>query len=278
MTKNNIQTSCFLCGKQDFTLLQPVEKKPESETDYGISPDLYYREICQCNNCMVFFNRRADLLPDDFYAGQYNAAIQAGSIARRFDKITKLPFPNSDNKNRVLRIVNYLYRNDRAPGQMKILDVGSGTCVFLYEMKKFGFTTHCVDPDPLAVRHARDKAGVDSAFATPFDQFTTDKLYDLISFNKVLEHVAQPVAALEKAKTLLKQDGLIYLELPDGEPTKKGEEMINRSEFFIDHHTIFNRHSFLFLAQSAGFTVDGLTQLTDPSGKHTICGFLMKDH
>lgn len=274
MTQEAITTSCFLCGKSDYRLIQQVEQKPVGETDYGISPHRYYREICQCNHCGVYFNRRADLFAADFYQGQYNDAIQSGSLERRFSKITKLPFSNSDNKNRVLRIVNYLYSNDYVPAQMKVLDVGSGTCVFLFEMNKFGFDTYCIDPDPVAIKHALDRAGVAGAEAGAFETYETEQKFDLITFNKVLEHVETPVVSLLKAKTMLASNGLVYVELPDGEPTPEGPAMIDRSEFYIDHHTTFNSRSFQFLASSAGLTVHDLSQITDPSGKHTIYGFL----
>lgn len=269
-----ITTACFLCGGTQYDILQEVDTKPIGETDYGISPDKYYRQICQCNHCRVYFNRREDLLPDDFYAGQYNAAIQAGSIAKRFARIIQFPFAKSDNKHRVLRIVNFLYRNDHAPLEMDVLDVGSGTSVFLYEMKKFGFTTHCIDPDPVAVQHAREAAGVYDGHSASFDQFQTEDRYDLITFNKVLEHVEQPAAALRRAAELLKPNGWIYLELPDGERVPPGTAMIDRSEFYIDHHTIFNRESFVFLVASADLQVHEIQQITDPSGKYTIFGFL----
>lgn len=253
-----------------------MKQKPDGETDYGIFSSLYYREICQCENCGVFFNRRADLFPEGFYEGKYNAAIEVGSIERRFQKIIHFPFSNSDNKNRVLRVVKYLYRNDYAPREMKVLDIGSGTCVFLYEMKKFGFTTHCIDPDPAAIANAKERAGVDKAIAALFDEYSSNDRYDLITFNKVLEHVENPVDTLKRANTFLKSNGLIYVELPDGERTTPGLEMIDRSEFFIDHHTIFNRQSFVYLAECSGFSVDNLSQIVDPSGKHTIYGFLRK--
>lgn len=273
--EKKINTSCFLCGADDFEVIQVVDKKPEGETDYGISLEDYYREICQCRQCRVFFNRRvADLLPTDFYEGQYNTAISSGSIQRRFQKIIQLPFSNSDNKNRVLRIVNYLYSNDLLSKGMKVLDVGSGTSVFQHEMKKFGFETYCVDPDPAAVDHAKEIVQVNDAFASSFDQFFPEQQFDLITFNKVLEHVEHPQEALKKARTMLGESALIYVELPDGERTTKGSEMINRSEFYIDHHTTFTRDAFIFLAESAGFRTDGLAQIVDPSGKNTIFGFL----
>jgi 2-polyprenyl-3-methyl-5-hydroxy-6-metoxy-1,4-benzoquinol methylase len=277
MSKLNINISCHLCHSEDHSFLVSLDTKPNGEVDYTIPTDKYYREIHQCNNCGVFFNaREEDLIPNDFYEGQYNenAAITIGNLATRFNKIINLPFSNSDNKNRVLRIVNYLYQKDFKIKGMNVLDVGAGTCVFLHEMKKFGFNTNSLDPDPSSAKHSEETVKVDHAYCGTLDSVSFKQKFDLITFNKVLEHVKDPIRILKQAKELLSAEGLIYVELPDGTQIAKEQNYINRAEFFIDHHTIFNEESYTFLLKSAGFTCERVQQIVDPSGKYTIFGFL----
>lgn len=270
----NLDTGCHLCGSKDFIVLKRITLKPEGETDYGIAPQDYYREICLCNNCRVYFNRHNNLIPDGFYEGHYNASIKMGDLDRRFNKIISLPFHSSDNKNRVLRIVNYLYQNDYNPSKMNVLDVGAGTSVFLHEMKKFGFQTFCIDPDPSSTKHAIESVHVNDAYTGTLETFDSVQKFDLITFNKVLEHIINPVSALKLARKFLSNEGIIYVELPDGSPSIEKDEIENRSEFFLEHYTTFNKPAFEFLVNSSGYTMLKLEQITDPSGKFTILGFL----
>ncbi len=265
---------CHLCGQKDYKLLVPVDQKPAKETDYGINPEIYYREICQCNNCQVYFNRHDGLIPDDFYEGHYNASIKMGSLQRRFDKIINLPMANSDNKHRAERVNSFMIGQGFDPTKSNALDVGCGTCVFLHEMKKFGYHSHCIDPDPISIKHAIDNVGVDSGFAGVLEDYHTNLKFQLISFNKVLEHVKNPSLILEQTKAFLADDGLVYVELPYGSEIVEAGEMVQRSEFFLEHYTTFNHAAYKVLAEQAKFEVLHLDTLHDPSGKHTIYGFL----
>jgi len=94
----------------------------------------------------------------------------------------------------------------------------------------------------------------------------------VITFNKVLEHIVDPVKVLAKAKEHLNPQGFVYIELPDGEVASK--EGKGREEFFIDHPHIFSEASVECLARRAGFNVRLLERLQEPSTKYTLYAFL----
>lgn len=269
-------SSCYLCGEKDWKLLEVVEEKPVGETDYGVPGEKYYREICECNNCGVYFNRHDDLISTDFYEGHYNASIQ-GNLERRFNRIIQFPFHQSDNKNRVLRIIEYLYKRDRSPAEMAALDVGSGTGVFLHELMKFGIEVHSIDPDEASTKHALNSIGVKKVFTGSVEDYPYEDDFDLISFNKVLEHVTNPIQVLHKIQKLLRPHGILYVELPDGSIPAANEDVINHSEFFLDHYTTFNLRSFEYLIAESGYKLLESKQIQDPSGKYTIYGFATKN-
>src|SRR6185503_16488377 len=114
-----------------------------------------------------------------------------------------------------------------------------------------GWRCTALDPDPRAAAHARDVAGVE-AIAGDFMAVADERFgaYDVISFNKVLEHVLDPVPMLEKAKRHLTARGFIYVEVPDGEAA--AEEGPGREEFFIEHHHVFSPESAAMMARHAG--------------------------
>ena len=96
--------------------------------------------------------------------------------------------------------------------------------------------------------------------------------FDIITFNKVLEHVENPVNMLAKSLTHLNRGGFVYVEVPDGESAVvEGPE---REEFFIDHPHIFSLTSLSLLSIQAGFSVQAIERIREPSGKHTLRVFL----
>ena len=267
---------CYVCGKSDYRIIASIDEKPKGETDYHIPAEQYYREICQCNHCAVFFNKH-DLIPEDFYQGQYNAAITLGNLQERYQKIMSLPEDKSDNKLRVQRIIQFLKEKQKQPHQVSALDVGSGTGVFPGELQKQGVQASCVDPDSQAVQLAREHIRVYEAFEGSLRDVPKEKKYDLITYNKVLEHVKAPVELLKEAGDYLQKGGIVYVELPWGTPSVEVGKEKERQEFFLEHHTIFNQDSFRYLVRQAGFALLALETLTEPSGKFTIYGFMQKE-
>ena len=211
------------------------------------------------------------------YSGEYvNSAYgDKQGILQAFTKINALDDSRSDNAGRVRRICEFAGRffsaerfKDRKPS---ILDVGSGLCVFLYRMKSAGWEGAALDPDPRAIEHAQKNVGVTGICA----DFTTAKnlgSYDVIAFNKVLEHIKDPVSVLSRSAEFLKRGGFVYVELPDGEAAVT--EGPGREEFFIEHHHIFSMNSFALLASQSGFMALFIERLREPSGKFTLRGCL----
>jgi len=155
----------------------------------------------------------------------------------------------------------------------RLLDVGAGLGVFPHRMKEAGWQCIALDPDERATRHAREVIGIE-AVTGDFMQIDTAMLgmFDVVTFNKVLEHVEDPVAMLVRAKPLLAPGGFIYFEVPDGEAA--ATEGQGREEFFIEHHHVFSVASAALLAKRAGFYLRQLESIQEPSTKYTIRGFL----
>ncbi len=213
---NANKTQCYLCGSEKRELIVDIRQKPARETDFGVAQNAYTRQVYQCLNCSVFFNIQ-DMLGTDIYGQQYNQATYSRKLLETFSRIRSLPEAQSDNKQRIRRIMNFNSRARREPKNTRILDVGSGLCVFLAELKDHGYQCYAIDPDPVSAQHALDHAKVDGVHAGTLDDFSSDQKFEIITFNKVLEHVPDPLRVLEKAKSFLVPGGFIYVELPDAE-------------------------------------------------------------
>lgn len=267
--------NCYLCKSKELRKIISVSKKPSVEVDYGISNEDYYREIHQCQNCGTY-NNLHNLISDDFYEGFYNESISKKKFKNRFYKIIKLSESTSDNKKRVKRVIEFLKKNILSNSQFNILDIGSGTCVFLYEMKKYNIFTNCIDPDPIAISHANEIVKVDNSHCGSIFSFSSNNKFDLISFNKVLEHVKNPIEQINESLKYLKNKGVLYIELPEGDRIKNNNLISSRSEFAVEHYTVHNLRSIKMIAKICNLKIRELNVITDPSGKYTIYAFFNK--
>jgi 2-polyprenyl-3-methyl-5-hydroxy-6-metoxy-1,4-benzoquinol methylase len=266
--------TCPICNSRETTVVFEYDAPPEGEVRFGFDGGRYKRFIAQCNLCNHYTSSfRIDTT--ELYCGDYVRANYGDSrgIEQTFARIVSLEPARSDNFGRVQAVARFaegFWNKARPTGT--VLDIGSGLGVFPYAMKKAGWSCTAVDPDPAAVRHMAEDVGVE----TIQGDFTTariDRRFDVVSFNKVLEHVEDPIGLLAQAKRNVAPHGFVYVELPDGEMAAK--EGKGREEFFIDHLHVFSFASTVLLAKRAGFDPVVTERLREPSSKYTIRAFLV---
>jgi 2-polyprenyl-3-methyl-5-hydroxy-6-metoxy-1,4-benzoquinol methylase len=262
-----------LCGARDYAVAATFDSPPAGEVRFDFGGGRYHRELVRCRAC-GHVRSVHDIDMARLYDGAYvDSTYGEDGIRRTFEKILALDPSKSDNVGRVARVS--AFGAARFAGRARtpsVLDVGSGLCVFLHRLKNVaGWDCTALDPDPRAARHAERVAGV-TAVCADFMRDKLDGTYDAITFNKVLEHVLDPVAMLAAAKPLLERDGFVYIELPDADAA--GRDSYSREEFFIDHHHAFTLESMRLLGEQAGFATLEAEALREPSGKYTLRAFL----
>jgi SAM-dependent methyltransferase len=265
------------CGTSRYGRVHVFDRAPQGEPAFRFAAgDAYPREIHRCAACGHFVSTHqadtAALYQGDYVQSNYG---DAQGIRAAFERILALPPERSDNAGRVRRILDFCSAHfpadrfrERKP---RVLDVGSGLCVFLHRMKSEGWDCTALDPDARSAGHAATHVGVR---AVQGDFLSAPDLgrYDLVTMNKVLEHIPRPQALLAKATSALLHGGVAYVEVPDGE--KAIEEGPAREEFFIDHFHVFSRASLEHLAAGAGMRPLAVERLREPSGKFTLRAIL----
>jgi SAM-dependent methyltransferase len=239
---------------------------PAGETRFPHEASDYYRRYDRCKLCSHYFAVN-QMSVADFYHGGYSLATYGATLAETFQRIIALPPERSDNHGRVRYIRDFISNHFNRTKPVSLLDVGSGLGVFPYAAKQQGFNVTSIEPDPIAIEHILRVVGV-VAIRGNFMNIQNIGLYDVVTFNKVLEHVSDPVGMLIKSKKNLNSDGIIYIEVPDGEVADV--QGSGREEFFIEHLHVFSFGSCHMMANAAGLSVLKLERLTEPSGKHTI--------
>lgn len=258
---------CF-CDSKSFKKRFIYKKKPRLETDFEISSKKYFREYFECQQCGHFYSYHKINLTS-LYKKKYSQKTYSdiSNIDKVFKKIISLPLKKSDNKNRVKRITNTI----NVKKNSKLLDFGSGLGVFPYEIKKKINNVFAIETDKLLIKNLLNKKIKFVGTNLSYMKKKYIKFFDIICFNKVLEHVQNPISFLKKSKKYLKKDGIIYIELPDTMAKTIGKF---REEFFIEHHHVFSKTSFSHFVKKSGFRIINSKSIIEKSGKFTIYGFV----
>ena len=258
------------CDKPDPVPAFQYNQPPEGETRFDWGGQTYQRGYKKCRNCGHW---HAEIQMDltDFYRGGYVDGTYGNRLKENFKRILALPESKSDNTARVKRVLDFAkgkWGDKKVPN---LLDVGSGLAVFPFRMKEAGWQVTALDPDARAAAHASENAGVKSVHADflKWEPETGEK-FDVITLNKVLEHVEDPITMMAHARKWIQPGGVLYIEVPNVTAAQKGP---GREEFFIEHLHVFSESSLVSVAQREGWSADSVFELQEPSGKLSLCAF-----
>ena len=107
-----------------------------------------------------------------------------------------------------------------------------------------------------------------------FRNIDFDAKFDIITLNKVLEHIEDPSYLLASCKNFLERGDFLYLEVPNGKSAAQDFLGFGREEFFLDHHHAFSLNSTRKMVEKAGFKLIEIERLIEPSTKYTISAFI----
>jgi hypothetical protein len=96
-----------------------------------------------------------------------------------------------------------------APATM--LDVGAAAGFLLKGFTESGWTGTGIEPNPKMVQYGQENLGLEM-YATPMEDFETDRLFHLISIIQVLPHLYDLDAGLEKLASLTAPNGYWLIE------------------------------------------------------------------
>ena len=242
--------------------------KPKDEKPFKINGP-YSREFNECTKCKHMFAKH-NFSINKVYSKEYLNLVYKDEfgIEKRFNYINNLPISLSDNKKRALRIHNFFLKKKR----LKLMDVGSGIGLFMNEMKKKNWSVSGIELDDRYVDYCKKKHNL-KVRNISLNLLPNINKFDLITFNKVLEHLKSPYKLLKQAVLRLKKNGIIYVEVPHTAATKKGKY---RQEFGLEHFHVFSKISLSNMISKSGLAVIDIKSILEPSGKYTIFVFARK--
>ena len=190
---------CPICGKEDFKNFLVV-------TDNAVSKESFV--IVECENCTFKFTNPR---PDMANIGKYyesedyisHSNTKTGIINRAYHVVRSIT-----TKQKVELI------NRHAPRKGSLLDYGCGTGVFLTACKKDGWQIKGVEPTAKARDVAAAQTGAE--IATTLEELQGQK-FDVITLWHVLEHVHTLNETTEQLISLLQEDGVLIIAVPNAD-------------------------------------------------------------
>ena len=251
-------------------------ERPKGETKFSEDLD-YHREINKCAICGHYRsiqNMNLSSLYESGYVDSTYGGIEG--IRNNYDRIMALNRSDSDNSGRVDRVVQFAQNHfKKNSSTIRVLDIGSGLGVFLGKvMQKTDWQCTALETDPRFAKHTCENLGIETV-TSDYLKLQWNRQFDIITLNKVLEHVEEPLKMLQKCFLDLAPGGFLYIELPDGESAACDKEEFEREEFFIEHYHIFSMASMELLSRRAGLQSKELERIREPSSKYTLRSFLV---
>ncbi len=230
----------------------PVCNSPEIKTyiegeDYFASKEAFNIEKCQ--SCGFLFTQN---FPAEEYIGSYyespdyisHSDSQKGLINSLYHKVRSYMLKS---KARLIE--------EQTPRKGSLLDIGAGTGYFANEMKKRAWDVSAIEKNSQARQFIKDKWGIEAK-----DDETLSNLpgnsFDVITLWHVLEHLEHLNEVMEKLYSILKEDGILIIALPNSASYDARKYKIFWGGYDLPRHLWhFNPETFKLLASQHGFEV-----------------------
>jgi 2-polyprenyl-3-methyl-5-hydroxy-6-metoxy-1,4-benzoquinol methylase len=190
-------------------------------------------------------DRLREGLRNGYLNGRYGYALEP---AHRIGRVVMPLFPRR-RWNAALTVRGLR----KPPGGPRLLDVGFGDGSFLRFMRAAGWDVSGLELDEQAVSAARS-AGIDAKAGTLEHAPYAPASFDAITLSHVIEHVHDPIRALEAALRLLRGDGVLWLATPNLD--SPGSQRFGANWFGLDpprHLVLFNVGAIRYALATAGF-------------------------
>lgn len=201
-------------------------------------------DVVVCKKCGFVF---ADGIPssdnfDNYYAVMskyefnHKDGVAPDYYINHFTKIVDFIIPHLKNQN------------------VEILDVGCSTGGLLSVFKSKGYLNLLgIDPSPSCVKAVKKLYDIEAA-VNNIANFDTDKKFDLIILSAVLEHLVDFESSMQKIRSLLKDNGMLFIDVPDAE---RFDLYISApfQQFSVEHINYFSQYSIKNLLSVFSFKI-----------------------
>ncbi len=157
-------------------------------------------DVVRCVRCS---HAQVDPMPDATVIGE------AYAQAESHDYIDEQRGQRATARRTLQRLERYV------PDRGHLLDLGCWVGYLLAEARARGWQTTGVEPSEFASRFAREQLGLDVITGELFSTPIPSAAFSAVTMSDLIEHLTSPGAALDRVRTLLRPNGVLWLALPD---------------------------------------------------------------
>ncbi len=174
--------------------------------------------IVRCRRCDLLYVSPRLAEPQAHYHGDREAVLRKyGAILRGERRHNR--DPNYEQELGLLR---------RLKPTGRLLDVGTHCGFFLRKARGMGWELRGVEPSPIGAQFAREFYGLDVVNATLQEAGFPNGSVDLVTMVDVFEHLSDPLEVLGEVRRVLRDDGLLFVKVPNGRYNLFKHRLINR--------------------------------------------------
>jgi 2-polyprenyl-3-methyl-5-hydroxy-6-metoxy-1,4-benzoquinol methylase len=225
---------CPLCGNSE-------NKLKIKEADFLVS------ECASCGFIYLVNPPDESEIYEDYYKIEFSAEDYSGNS--KYDFLNRI---FEINTQRVSLLKNILINFD----DIKLLDIGCGSGLFLKSCKDAGINGTGIDVSNNALTFAHESFGLDVSDKTVDALITEGRKFDVITLWHVLEHFLNPAEELVKIRSLLNDNGMLITEVPNFNSIKfrlSGYKW-KGGNHPLYHRSFFTAKSLSAILKKAGFS------------------------
>lgn len=195
-------TFCLVCGFSEQRVLGKRGNREYSGANLNFKPHVY-TNVVKCCKCGFIFCNPAIIGLEWLEVEHYNNP-NVYKVNEQQDFFTAFS-------------IGFELINKFKPSG-KLLDIGAGKGEFVSFAKKKGYEANGIEPSQRFCDHANKTYGIhlDQGFLGEGNHFIGEK-FDVITLFHVLEHVCRPQDLLKNSYNFLKDDGVLYIEVPNAD-------------------------------------------------------------
>ncbi len=197
---------CALCGANEASpVLRAVDHRE------GLPGEFAVVECDSCGLCRVhpWPANPLDWYPRDYQ--QHSAPSLTSRVVAALSRRAHAPGAGRFRRAAVSRVVPDAFLGGALDPGSRLLDVGAGNGAIVGALRAAGVDAWGIEPGGDAEAHTVDEVLVGDLRDNPL----ADERFDVVRLYHVLEHIPDPVDALERAAALLRPGGRIVVGVPN---------------------------------------------------------------
>ena len=244
------KVNCNICGGIDSEFIS-------DKGDFGLPVNLVLCKKCGLGYLSPRWKKDRYI---QFYCKEYDKYYRPRLLSN------KTNISVNKNSNAILgRLKKYLGEITKA----NVLDIGSGEGNNLFVLKGVqpDSNYYAIEPSESSQKILKHKniklvaSDVDVDWEKGYENY-----FDIIIMRHVLEHFLDPTSVLEKVRTTLKDNGILYIAVPDNLKRKR-----NKGWLRVPHTYYFNKYSLTNILLKAGFSVSTMVEGDQYNNSEIYC-------